>query len=179
MKKTLFALLIIFYHLGFSQNNIKVKAPVSDLKVKVWANTAIISVFDYDYKNMVAKRKESAQYFSSDGWLAFNKAFNASGIKQIVEKQRYTVSAVATRPPQIKEQGLKSGKYYWQVDMPVFVLYKGDSKQRAQHLDITVNILYQPERTGFFSYVSNLKIKDFNATEGSPLACPKGLNLSQ
>lgn len=133
------------------------------VQLSVWANEAIISTYTYSYKNFIERQKEIAHYFSASGWTSFSKAYNDAKLKESVETNAYTVSAVATMPPEIK----LLHENYWQSVMPILVIYKNLQGAQKQHLEITIEFTLAPEDQG----VRGLMITSLRAKKTSP-ACP-------
>lgn len=119
------------------------KPPVSDASIKVFANTVIVSTYDFSYKNFVDRLSYTAKFFTGKGWVAFNKALNYSKLRNAVIQKQYIVTSVATAPPAIIHQGLRSGEYAWEIKMPVMVVYKNASFQQVQYLAVTLTIVYR------------------------------------
>ncbi len=91
-----------------------------DVERLVWVNEAIVATYTYNAQNFVARQKEIAHYFTSDGWIAFNKALNVAQIPQTIQKNLYQVSAVAISPPEVKL--VRQDR--WQATMPLLVVLK-------------------------------------------------------
>lgn len=148
----------------------QVVAPVDDIKVKVFANTAIVSIYDFNYANYLQRQKATATMFTGKGWAAFNKALTQSQLLNNVKSHRYTVTSVATAPPHIVKRGLTQGEYGWQVVMPTLVVFKNNDFQQVQYLDVTVNLLWQ----------GRLLVNEFHAKKGKAIPCEqttKGLMI--
>jgi hypothetical protein len=103
MKRIIFLLMIV------SSWAHAVAPPVDNIAVKVFANTAIVSIYDFNFKNYMTRQKSTAKMFSAKGWMAFNQALIQSKLNAMVLSHHYSVTAVATRPPTIVSQGLKGG----------------------------------------------------------------------
>ncbi len=159
MKRLCIFLLLMFPWITFAIN-----APKNDIEVKVFANTAIVSVYDFNFNNMIPRQKQAATHFTANGWINFSKALTQSKLLDAVKKNRYEVSAVAMRPPKIIHQGLSSGTYRWKVMMPTMVVYKNDTKEQVQYLNVTLEIYYQRGR---------LLINNLISEPGEPLVCEK------
>lgn len=141
-----------------------VKAPMSDVEVKVFANTAIVSIYDFNADNLLARQKSSAKRFTSSGWIAFSKALTSSHLLEMVKKHHYKVSAVAMRPPEITNHGLNEGVYQWMVTMPTMVVFKNPDYQQVQYLDVSLVIHYQKGK---------LLVSQITSVPGKALACEK------
>ena len=104
------------------------------IQLLVWANEAIIATYTYNYKTYLDDQKRIAQYFTSNGWIAFNKALNASKLPDAVQKNAYEVTAVATAPPQLSNVDAT----HWLVTMPILVQYKNPQYQQQQNLNVVL-----------------------------------------
>lgn len=100
----------------------------------VWVNEAIISTYTYDYKNVLERHKEIAEYYTAKAWTAYTNALLASNLLEDVKKNKYAVSAVATFPPEIKQ--LRSD--IWEAYLPIIVAYKSPKNTQKQSLRVTI-----------------------------------------
>lgn len=116
----------------------------SPTQLAVWANEAIVATYTYDAQHFIARQKEIAHYFTSDGWINYSKAFDGSNLLASVQKNNYQVSAVATMPPVIKTLH----PHYWQATMPLLVIYKNPQYQQKQTLEITLEFTTAPSGQG-------------------------------
>ncbi|MFI4962400.1 MAG: DotI/IcmL family type IV secretion protein [Legionellales bacterium] len=132
-------------------------------QLAVWANEAIVATYTYDYKNYLQEQKEIAIYFTSEGWMAYSKALNASKLPDSVQKNNYYVSAVATQPPQIT----LVDPLHWQAMMPLLVHYKNPQSQQQQNLKVVITFSQAPAGQG----VRGLSITSLQSTIISP-PCP-------
>lgn len=115
-----------------------------DASQSVWVNEAIVSTYTYNYKNFLARQKEIAKYFTSDGWIAYTKALTDAKLPEAVQENSYFVSSVATNPPKIKQLG--SG--LWQATMPLLVVYENPQYQQKQTLEVTIQFRQAPSGQG-------------------------------
>jgi hypothetical protein len=139
-------------------------APIDDIKLKIWANNTIVTLYNYDYKTLKSVQSASSKNFTLKGWQAFVAAFLASGLKETVINNKYTVSSITMRPPEISKQGVLASKYQWQVGMPIVAVYKNEQQQQVQYLKVKLTILYQDGQA---------KIDSFYAKEGKVPTCPE------
>lgn len=103
------------------------QAAPSEVDLSVWANEAIVSTYTFSASNFLDRQKQIAKYFSSQGWINYNKALQASKLQDSVQKNNYDVSAVALLPPVIKTL-VKTNE--WEATMPLLVLYKNKDYQQ-------------------------------------------------
>lgn len=116
----------------------------NDTQLAVWANEAIVTTYTYNYQNFIARQKQIAFYFNAQGWMNYSKALNDSKLPDVVQKNAYDVSAVATMPPAIK----LLHDNYWQAIMPVLVVYKNPQYIQKQTLQITIEFTLAPSGQG-------------------------------
>ena len=140
-------------------------AAPDDTQLAVWTNEASVATYTYNYQNYLARQQQIAQYFTSDGWIAYSKALNDSKLPDAVQQNAYYVSAVATLPPTIKTLGTNQ----WQATMPLLVVYKNPQYQQKQTLAITLNFTSAPTGQG----VRGLAITSLQAKVTQPACkCP-------
>lgn len=142
------------------------KAPFSlaatvDPILSVWANEAIVSTYSFDAANIIERQKNIAKYFTSQGWINYTKALDSAKLKDIVQKNGYSVSSVALLPPEIKT--LQANKE-WQVTMPLLVLYKNKQHQQKQTLQIVITVVTAKSGEG----VRGFAITSFSSVVTAP-----------
>ncbi len=113
-------------------------------QLAVWANEAIVATYTYDYKNFLSRQKEIAKYFTAEGWTAYSDALNNAKLPEIIQKNAYFVSAVATLPPEIKS----ISSAHWIASMPLLVVYKNPQYQQKQNLLVTIHFIPAPSGQG-------------------------------
>lgn len=119
-------------------------AQMDNAQMTVWVNEAIVSTYTFTYSNFLQRKKEIAKYFTAGGWIAYSKALDTSKLTEVVTKNQYTVSAVATLPPEIK----KVGEHQWQAVMPVLVLYQHSNNKQTQVLQVVLDFIDAPAGEG-------------------------------
>ncbi len=134
-------------------------------QLAVWANEAIIATYTINYKTYIQQQKEIAKYFSSNGWIAYSKALNASKLPEAIQKNQYDVTAVATQPPRL----IILDPTHWQAIMPILVVYQNPQYQQRQNLKIALGFSIAPSGQG----VRGLNIDSLQSTVISPpCQCP-------
>ena len=123
-------------------------ALADEIPLKVWVNEAIVSTYTYNYQNFIDRQREIAVYFTSNGWISYSKALNESKIQDIVQKNKYFVSAVAIAPPELKSLNANN----WQATMPLLVVYKNPQFQQQQTLSVTIQFTKAPQGQGVRGY---------------------------
>ncbi len=112
-------------------------AQMDNAQMTVWVNEAIVSTYTFTYSNFLQRKKDIAKYFTAGGWIAYSKALDISKLTEAVTQNKYTVSAVATLPPEIK----KVRDHQWQAVMPLLVLYKNSDKKQTQVLQVVLDFM--------------------------------------
>lgn len=135
-------------------------AQMDNAQMTVWVNEAIVSTYTYNYSNLLQREKEFAKYFTAGGWIAYSQALTSSKLSVAVAKNKYSVSAVATMPPEIK----KVRDHQWTAVMPVLVLYKNSNKKQTQILKVVLSFMDAPSGEG----VRGLAITSLDATDAQP-----------
>ena len=134
-------------------------------QLAVWANEAIIATYTFNYKTYTEQQKEIAKYFTSDGWIAYTKALNASKLPDAVQKNLYDVTAVATQPPKL----IFFDATHWQAIMTILVLYENPQYQQRQNLKVVLNFSEAPAGQG----VRGMSITSLQSTATTPpCQCP-------
>ncbi|CEG55655.1 DotI/IcmL family type IV secretion protein [Legionella fallonii] len=159
-KKT--ALLFALIGLLFSQF---ARATPDRTQLAVWANEAIIATYTINYKTFIQQQKEIAKYYSSNGWIAYSKALDASKLPEAIQKNQYDVTAVATQPPRL----VTLDPTHWQATMTILVVYQNPQYQQRQNLKVVIGFTTAPSGQG----VRGLSINSMQSTVISPpCQCP-------
>ena len=104
--------------------------------------------YTYSYKNYLEDQKKIAKYFAADAWIAYSNALNASKLPEDVQKNLYSVSAVATAPPVITN----IDPTHWKATMGLIVVYQNPQYQQRQNLKVNINFMVAPSGQGVRGY---------------------------
>lgn len=138
----------------------------NNVSLAVWANEAIVASYSYDAEHYLEQQAQIAKYFTSDAWMAFSKANRAAGLIDAVQKNAYTVSAVALMPPHITALSANQ----WQAKMPLLVVYSNPQYQEKQTLEVSINFSLATQGQG----VRGLAIDHFKSVSTEdPCPCCK------
>lgn len=61
-------------------------ATPSETDLVVWVSEAIVTTYTFSADNFLDRQKTIAKYFTSQGWINFTKAIQASKLQESVEK---------------------------------------------------------------------------------------------
>lgn len=139
------------------------QAAPNEVDLSIWANESIVSTYTFSAANFLDRQKQIAKYFSSQGWINYNKALQAAKLQESVQKNNYEVSAVALLPPTIKTLPATNE---WQATMPLLVLYKNKDYQQKQTLQVVITFMPAKGNEG----VRGLVLTSFTTTITTP-AC--------
>lgn len=121
---------------------------VNNPSLSVWTNEAIVSTYTYSYEDFLERQKDIAHYFTSNGWIAYTSALQDSKLIDVVKKNKYVVSSVATLPPEIT----KVSDGHWVAVMPIVVLYQSGEHKQKQRLEVRINFITAPSGQGVRGY---------------------------
>lgn len=162
MKKKLKSLAFILMTLGSLLSH----AGPEQAPMAVWVNEAIVATFSYSYNNYLHDQQQIAKYFTADAWIAYTKALNDSKLPDAVQKNLYTVSAVATEPPVITN----SDPTHWKATMKLLVVYQNPQYKQHQNLNITLGFTAAQPNQGVRGFsITSLKSEETKP----PCLCPK------
>lgn len=113
-----------------------------------WAIEAVQNVRSYDYMNYRSQLQTAQKYFTPLGWQTYSVAFNAANnLPGVIADKSIVLARVVGQPTIIKE-GLLSGAYAWQLQIPVLVTtWKppyDDNSKFSNALSDTIIIQRQP-----------------------------------
>lgn len=145
------------------------KANQSDAVIAVWANTAAVDIFTYNYRNITPRFDVISKYFTTSQWQSYLQQSKQSGTITKVKKEKMLVGAVATNPVRIINKKIVAGRYQWTAIVPLQVDYSADNKEAKQYLQIEMDIVRQSKYSG----VSGLAINRFIATPKKNTIEPK------
>ncbi|MGL5742454.1 MAG: DotI/IcmL family type IV secretion protein [Legionella sp.] len=131
------------------------------VQLSVWVNEAIVGTYTYNYKTFIEDQKRIAKYFTADGWIAYSNALNYSKLPDMIQKNLYYVSSVATEPPVLTN----IDETHWKASIGLLVVYKNPQYQQRQHLHVTITFMPAPSGQG----VRGFSITSLQSVERTPL----------
>lgn len=105
-----------------------------------WVTLAVTSAYTLDFYGYQDTLDELKEYFTLDGYQNFLNALEASGKLRKVTKDKLVVTAVATDPAIVLQEGLMNNIYTWKIQIPLLVNYQGASTTSTQQ-NIAVSVL--------------------------------------
>jgi intracellular multiplication protein IcmL len=132
---------------------------VTNKYIVEWASSATRAAFSLDFGNYDQQLKAASVYFTSNGWSAFNKALDSSGLLEIVKSKKLMMSAIVPKTPVIVYTGVFNGRYMWRISLPVLVTYGSASEQRQRQLNVNMVV----SRVSALDTPQGIQIIDFEA----------------
>jgi intracellular multiplication protein IcmL len=108
-----------------------------------FATEAVISIYTYDHVNFKRQLVDASdKYFEPKYRNEYMVAFGDSKNLRDVVDNFYTVSATtAGKAPIILRTGLKSGVFFWRVQVPIHVFYTVGKKSLEERVLATVDVV--------------------------------------
>lgn len=148
------------------------KPSVPDALVRDWAARAAAAAFSFNYVQYRDQLQEaSATYFTPEGGKQFMDALKNSGNVDFVKAGKLIAIGQVLAAPTLGAEGVLSsgqytGRYYWQITLPLEVMYQGPN-------------IKGNTRQEFFE-VSLLIVRDNSLVDrSSKLDSAKGLGIAQ
>lgn len=113
-----------------------------------YAKDAVVNAYSYDYINYrESLNATAAKWFTESGRKAFLRSLDESGNLERVLKGRLILRAMATKVPQLEEEGRRGMQRFWVVQVPVAIeFYSGGDQQPRTRQDFlaAVTIVQTP-----------------------------------
>lgn len=117
---------------------------VTNQYILQWASLATRAALNLDFVNYAKQLDAASVYFTKNGWEAFNKSLNDSGLLAAVQSKRLLMSAVVPNTPVIRFEGVVNGRHIWRISLPVLVTYGSASDQRQRQMNVTMIVSRVP-----------------------------------
>ena len=124
----------------FADSRLLIEPPLNEIygsenDVMKFADSAIRSIFTYDYKNYVGQFQTTHSYFTENGWQRFAEGVKFSGALDMVKKGKMVVSVNILGAPVIKKSEMYGGRLGWVVSVPnVKVTYESPNSKSAESI---------------------------------------------
>ena len=104
-----------------------------------WVTETISNAVSLDFLEWREKLSNTRENFEETAYKSFLASLKSSGILDMIQEKRLSVSAVATRAPVITASGLVGGTATWKVEFPLIVSYESSQGvESTQRLMATV-----------------------------------------
>ena len=104
-----------------------------------WVTETICNAVSLDFLEWREKLSNTRENFEDAAFKSFLASLGSSGILDMIQEKRLSVSAVVTRAPVITASGLVGGTATWKVEFPLIVSYESSQGvESTQRLMATV-----------------------------------------
>ena len=121
------------------------QANLSKPALMSWVAQSVSEVMTFGFSDYRRRLQEASRNFTKRGWESFTKALDQSGILDSVKENRQVLTTIPSGAPVLLEEGLdKTGRYFWQVEIPIAITYEAGSKRRSDSLVVKLVIVRVP-----------------------------------
>ena len=113
--------------------------------IQQWATTVARSVYNINFLEYQKQLGLAKPYFTDDGWIAFQDAITASGLLNTIQAKKLYLSTVVNGPVVIVKRYISGGRYSWDVQLPLLILYTSSSTNVKRQIYVSMTIKRVPE----------------------------------
>lgn len=122
-------------------------------EILTWVEDSVEAAYSYDYMNYPGQLQAAQKYFTSYGWKKYMQALTESNNLVALRERKMIISAKVIQKPTLLKEGILSGSYAWQFQMPVLVTYLlppyDGTKKFSNALSVSVIVQRQPALQGY------------------------------
>jgi intracellular multiplication protein IcmL len=101
-----------------------------------WVAETITNAVSLDFLEWRERLTRSREHFEEEAFKSFVASLKSSGVLEMIQDKRLSVSAAITRAPVIIASGLVGNKATWKVEFPLVVSYES-----SQGVESTQNLM--------------------------------------
>ena len=121
------------------------QANLSEPALMSWVAQSVSEVMTFGFSDYRRRLQEASRNFTKRGWESFTKALDQSGILDSVKENRQVLTTIPSGAPVLLQEGLdETGRYFWQVEIPIAITYEAGSKRRSDNLVVRLIIVRVP-----------------------------------
>lgn len=109
-----------------------------------WVVEAAMSVYTLNFVDYEENVQAAKPYFTDAGFASMVRALNSSGTISTIREKQLISTAIATAAPVIVEEGVRQGRYFWELQLPLKVTYEGASELIPVDLIATITVARVP-----------------------------------
>lgn len=114
---------------------------VTDSYLLSWVSETVSRAYSFDAQNMQRQIGDLQPEFTPDGYNQYVEALQSSGIIDFVKKNLLIVSATPRGIPVITRTGSVGGAVVWQVQIPMLVQYRSNTKSAEKQLMVQLSVI--------------------------------------
>lgn len=88
-----------------------------------WVSNVMMSAFYYDFVHYNNQIQELRQYFTDQGWLAFQGMLTNYASSDSINVKKYFINGAPDGAPFVLNEGLLDHRYAWWVQIPIQITY--------------------------------------------------------
>ncbi|OGT64425.1 MAG: hypothetical protein A3J38_02000 [Gammaproteobacteria bacterium RIFCSPHIGHO2_12_FULL_45_9] len=124
-----------------------------------WAETVARGAYNLDFVHYQTQLNTYSNYFTPGGWSAFQGALSSSGFLDSLQTNKLSISAIVSNAAVVLDQGLRSGRWTWTVQVPVLVTFTSASEVKKANYIVTLTI----QRVPVLDLTRGIAVIDFSA----------------
>ena len=109
-----------------------------------WSAQATTEIMTFGFHDYRTRLQESSRHFTRRGWESFTRALQESGIVDSVTSNKQVVTAVPRSAPVIRSEGIKDGRYQWEIEIPMLINFQLGASSRTNQQIIRLIIVRVP-----------------------------------
>jgi len=94
---------------------------LTDAQLTQWAMETVPQVLSLDFDTWRQTLYTAQDKFSPEGLQRFVTLLQTKGWLDLIKDQRLLIHCGVTSPPAITSRGLKDGRKYWELEMPILI----------------------------------------------------------
>lgn len=150
------------------------KPNMDEASLLAWAEASASDILTFDYLDYEQHLKFAPRYFTKAGWKTFETFAQSWHFEDDLSLRQKAFSTKPLSPtptqsgPTVIESGLRSGKYHWQVRMPLIMVQSHTRSGRRSRTPAKFSILLDIERVDASSQPDGIAISRWTEPPLSP-----------
>jgi len=99
-----------------------------------WVNELMMESFSFNYSNQDKQAAKLAPYFTEDAMRQYLDLLNNDDDFKAIKQKYLIVSASATSTPEILTSKAAKGRYAWQIQLPVIIVFSNAKINNVQEV---------------------------------------------
>ncbi len=138
------------YYASTNTGNVVALSPLSSPVVTQdyvlqWAELVARSAYTLDFGTYESQLQKTSQYFTPEGWQAFNEALKTSSLLDTVINEKLAVSVVVNGPAVMINRYIRHGRFTWEIQMPLLMSYTSANMTKKKQIYVSMTVTRVPE----------------------------------
>ena len=109
-----------------------------------WATQAATEVMTFGFNDYRRRLQEASRHFTRLGWLSFTQALQRADLINAVRENRQAISAAPRSAPILLSEGVRNGRFQWEIRLPLNVTTSYGSGSKSDVWDVRLVIVRVP-----------------------------------